>query len=176
MAAEMPDDFARTTRRRFLEMSAAALTAAANATTVGASEPHFEGQPPAGSAAASGAPDLLTLTIAGAARQISSRRLSPVELTQAVLARIERLNPTVGAFITVTTEKALEAARVAEREIQHGRYLGPLHGIPVGVKDTYYTKGIRTTAASPVLKDFVPDFDAAIVERLQAAGAFSSAN
>lgn len=94
-----------------------------------------------------------------------------MELTEAVLARIERLNPRVGAFITVAAEQALDAARAAEREIQRGRYRGPLHGIPVGVKDTYYTKGIRTTAGSPVLQDFVPPFDAAIVERMKAAGA-----
>ena len=169
--ADTTDDFTRTTRRRFLEISASALTAAAGATAAAASPRDLGPQAPSGSSAASGTPDLLALTIAGAARQISSRQLSPVELTQTVLMRVERLNPKVGAFITVAADKALEAARTAEREIQQGRYLGPLHGIPVGVKDTYYTKGIRTTAASPVLRDFVPDFDAAIVERLKAAGA-----
>ena len=167
----MPDDFARTTRRRFLEMSAAALTGLANSASAGASEADIGPVPPARFSAAGGAPDLPALTITGAARQIASRQLSPVELTEAILARIERLNPSVGAFITVTADQAMEAARAAEREIQQGRYRGPLHGIPVGVKDTYYTKGIRTTAASPVLQDFIPDFDAAIVERLKAGGA-----
>ena len=171
MAADMPDDFARTTRRRFLEVSAAALTGLASSAAPAASESDRGPMPPAPFSAASGAPDLPALTIAEAARQIASRQLSPVELTEAVLARIQRLNPTVGAFITVAGEQAIEAARAAEREIQQGRYRGPLHGIPVGVKDTYYTKGIRTTAASPVLQDFVPDFDAAIVERMKAGGA-----
>ena len=121
--------------------------------------------------ACGGGIDLPALTIVEAARQISKRQLSPVELTEAVLARIDALNPRVGAFITVTAEQAMEAARAAERDIQQGRYRGPLHGIPVAVKDTYYTKGIRTTAASPVLEDFVPEFDSTIVERMKAAGA-----
>jgi aspartyl-tRNA(Asn)/glutamyl-tRNA(Gln) amidotransferase subunit A len=106
-----------------------------------------------------------------AARQISTRQLSPVELTKAILTRIDVLNPKVGAFITVAADQALAAARTAEQEIQRGAYRGPLHGIPVGVKDTYYTKGIRTTAATPVLENFVPEFDAAIVERMTRAGA-----
>ena len=110
-------------------------------------------------------------TIADAAARLSKKQLSPVELTQAVLARVDALNPKIGAYITVAASQAMDAARVAEREIQQGRYRGPLHGIPVAVKDTYYTKGIRTTAASPVLKDFVPEFDCTIVERLKSAGA-----
>lgn len=116
-------------------------------------------------------PDLPALTIAEAARQISRKQLSPVELTEAVLARIAAVDPAVGAFITVASEQARAVARIAEREIQQGRYRGPLHGIPVGVKDTYYTRGIRTTAGSRVLHDFVPDIDAAVVERMTAAGA-----
>lgn len=141
------------TRREFLEVSAAALASVA------------------GSTVSSRAADLPALTITAAADRISRKRLSPVELTEAVLARIDALNPRVGAFITVTAEQAMEAARAAERDIQQGRYRGALHGIPVGVKDTYYTKGIRTTAASPVLQDFVPEFDCTIVERMKAAGA-----
>ena len=126
---------------------------------------------PAGQSSAASPPDLPALTIAEAARQISRRRLSPVELTEAVLARIASIDPRVGAFITVASEQARASAQVAEREIQQGRYRGPLHGIPVGVKDTYYTRGIRTTAGSRVLQDFVPDLDAAVVERMTAAGA-----
>jgi len=149
-------------------MSAAALTGAATA-TVGASDR----LPPAAeqSSATSGVPSLPALTIAEAARRISRKQLSPVELTEGVLARIAAVDPHGGAFITVTGDEALAAARLAEREIQQGRYRGPLHGIPVGVKDTYYTKGIRTTAASRVLQDFVPEFDAAVVERMKAGGA-----
>ena len=159
----------QTTRRRFLELSTAALTGLATA-PVGATPEGEWPQRPASATTAGAGIDLPALTIVDAARQISKRQLSPVELTQAVLARVEALNPKVGAFITVAGEQALAAARTAEREIQRGNYRGPLHGIPVGVKDTYYTKGIRTTAATPVLENFVPDFDAAIVERLTGAG------
>jgi aspartyl-tRNA(Asn)/glutamyl-tRNA(Gln) amidotransferase subunit A len=116
-------------------------------------------------------PDLTYLSLTEASALIKSRRLSPVELTQALLDRIDRLDGAVGAFITVTREEALRAARAAEQEIARGRYRGPLHGIPFAVKDTHYTKGIRTTANTPVLVDFVPDFDATVVTRLKNAGA-----
>lgn len=141
------------TRREFLELSAAALATMAS--------PNANMQ----------SPPLPVLTIADASARLSRKQLSPVELTRAVLARVEALNPRIGAFITVAADQAMEAARAAEREIQQGRYRGPLHGIPVGVKDTYYTKGIPTTAASPVLKDFIPDVDCTIVERMKEAGA-----
>jgi len=167
MPGRDPEALSRTTRRRFLEISAAALTGVATSSTGTAS--NLRAQAP--SSAATPAADLPALTIAEAAMRISKKQLSPVELTAAVLERIERLNPKVGAFITVTADHAMDAARAAEREIQRGGYRGPLHGIPVGVKDTHYTKGIPTTAASPVLEHFVPDFDAAIVERLKAGGA-----
>src|SRR5881628_2957341 len=114
--------------------------------------------------------DLSYLSLTDAAALIKALRLSPVELTQALLDRIDRLDGKVGAFITVTREAALRSAREAEREIAAGRYRGPLHGIPFGVKDTHYTKGIRTTANTPVLRDFVPDFDATVVARLKSAG------
>jgi len=115
--------------------------------------------------------DLPYLSMIEAAALIKARRLSPVELTQALLDRIDRLDGKVGAFITVTREEALRSAREAEREIAAGRYRGPLHGIPFGVKDTHYTKGVRTTANTPVLADFVPGFDATVVARLTRAGA-----
>ena len=114
--------------------------------------------------------DLPYLSLTEASALIKARRLSPVELTQAILDRIDRLDGRVGAFITVTRDLALRAAREAEQEIARGRYRGPLHGIPFGVKDTHYTKDIRTTANTPVLLDFVPDFDATVVARLKAAG------
>src|SRR5262249_21545294 len=114
--------------------------------------------------------DVPYLSMAEAATLIKSRRLSPVELTGSILDRIDRLDSQIGAFITVTREQALAAARQAEQEIARGAYRGPLHGIPFGIKDTHYTKGIRTTANTPVLADFVPDFDAAVVARLKAAG------
>jgi len=94
-----------------------------------------------------------------------------VDLMRATLDRIASLDPKIGAFITVTSESAMEAAHEADREIRAGRYRGPLHGIPFGAKDTYYTRGVRTTAASPVLADFIPDVDCTIVSRLKDAGA-----
>ncbi|MGH9501516.1 MAG: amidase [Terriglobales bacterium] len=97
--------------------------------------------------------------------------VSPVELTTACLARIEKLNPRLNAFITVTVESALADARQAEAEIQQGRWRGPLHGIPLAVKDLIDTAGVRTTAASSLFKDRIPAEDAEIVRRLKAAGA-----
>ena len=115
--------------------------------------------------------DLCYLSVTDAAALLKRRRVSPVDLTRAILARIDRLDSKVGAFITVMRDEAIAAARAAEREIAAGKYRGPLHGIPVGVKDTHYTKGVRTTANTPVLLDFVPDFDATVVARLKQAGA-----
>jgi aspartyl-tRNA(Asn)/glutamyl-tRNA(Gln) amidotransferase subunit A len=89
-----------------------------------------------------------SLTIADAARLIESRRLSPVELTDTLLERIEALDPQLNAFLLPTPEKAREQARAAEREIMAGNYRGPLHGIPFGLKDIYATAGIRTTSHS----------------------------
>lgn len=115
--------------------------------------------------------DLCFKTMAELAPLIERRELSPVELTAAVLARIERLNPKLNAYITLTADKAMDSARQAEREIASSSYRGPLHGIPISLKDLYYTKGERTTGGSKILADFVPDHDAAVVERLRAAGA-----
>jgi aspartyl-tRNA(Asn)/glutamyl-tRNA(Gln) amidotransferase subunit A len=105
------------------------------------------------------------------------RKLSPVELTKLMLERIERLNPKLNAFITVTAEIALAQAKKAESELfaprgrkQH-RDRGPLHGIPISLKDNIYTEGIRTTAGSKILKEFIPQHDAPIVFRLKEAGA-----
>jgi aspartyl-tRNA(Asn)/glutamyl-tRNA(Gln) amidotransferase subunit A len=102
---------------------------------------------------------------------VRSRQVSPVELTQACLARIEQLNPRLNAFITVTADLARQQARVAEAEIQHGKWLGPLHGIPISLKDLIDTAGVRTTAASELFRDRVPEADAEVVRRLDAAGA-----
>jgi aspartyl-tRNA(Asn)/glutamyl-tRNA(Gln) amidotransferase subunit A len=102
---------------------------------------------------------------------LRKRELSPVELTKHCLAEIERLNPTLNAFITVTSDSALMQARTAESEILEGRWRGPLHGIPLALKDLIDTAGIRTTAASAVFKDRVPAEDAEVVRRLKDAGA-----
>jgi aspartyl-tRNA(Asn)/glutamyl-tRNA(Gln) amidotransferase subunit A len=115
--------------------------------------------------------DITSLTIQDASEQLRKKRISPVELTKACLARIDRLNPTLNAFITVTRDSALATAREAEADIQHGRWRGPLHGIPIALKDLVDTAGVRTTAASGVFKDRIPTQDADIVRRLKAAGA-----
>jgi len=105
------------------------------------------------------------------AEQFRKRALCPVELSTDCLARIERLNPKLNAFISVTAESALAAARQAEAEIRSGDWRGPLHGIPLALKDLIDTAGARTTAASLLFKDRIPAQDAEIVRRLQAAGA-----
>lgn len=111
------------------------------------------------------------LSIAEAARLIKSRKLSPVELAQAHLDRIGRLDGQLSAFITLTSELALKQARQAEREIARRRYRGPLHGIPIGLKDIYNTKGILTSGHSRVCIDNIPERDAATVTKLYEAGA-----
>ncbi|MBI4233727.1 MAG: Asp-tRNA(Asn)/Glu-tRNA(Gln) amidotransferase subunit GatA [Chloroflexi bacterium] len=115
--------------------------------------------------------DLTRLTIVEAARLIEKKALSPVELVGASLERIQRLNPKLNAYLTVMADSAMQAAQQAEREIQQGRYRGPLHGIPVSLKDLYYTRGVRTTAGSRIMADFVPDYDATVTTRLREAGA-----
>jgi aspartyl-tRNA(Asn)/glutamyl-tRNA(Gln) amidotransferase subunit A len=115
--------------------------------------------------------DLTTLSIAEASELVRTKAISPVELTRACLQRIERLNPTVNAFITVTTEEALSQARESEAEVRGGRWRGPLHGIPVGLKDNIDTAGVRTTLGSAVFMDRVPSVDAEVVRRLKTAGA-----
>ncbi|MGY1701343.1 amidase [Geodermatophilus sp. SYSU D00766] len=111
------------------------------------------------------------LSIAEAARQIEQRTLSPVELVQSALDRIEQVEDRLGAFVVVTAEQALEAARRAEQEIAGGGYRGPLHGIPVGIKDLYDAVGLPTTSSSAVRADHQPTEDSACVARLRDAGA-----
>jgi aspartyl-tRNA(Asn)/glutamyl-tRNA(Gln) amidotransferase subunit A len=121
--------------------------------------------------------DLAFASIDEVARLFRKRKLSPVELTQLMLARIEKLNPKLNAYITVTADVALAQAKKAEAELfgPRGRKgygdRGPLHGIPVSLKDNIYTKDIRTTAGSKILKDFVPQHDAAVWAKLKEAGA-----
>jgi aspartyl-tRNA(Asn)/glutamyl-tRNA(Gln) amidotransferase subunit A len=117
------------------------------------------------------ATDLHVLTIAEAAKLIERRALSPVELTRAFLERIAAINPQVNAYLLVTADAALEAARAAEAEIMLGNYHGPMHGVPYALKDIYCTAGIRTTSHSRTRADYVPDFDATSVAKLRRAGA-----
>jgi len=114
---------------------------------------------------------MLPRTITEAAPLIRARRLSPVDLTEAALAAIEKDNWRLKAFLTVTAESAREAAHRATEEIRRGRYRGPLHGIPISLKDLFWTRGVRTTAGSRILRDFVPRADAPVVVRLKNAGA-----
>jgi amidase len=104
-------------------------------------------------------------------REIQDGKLSPVELTEAMLARIDALEPRLHSYYTITREHALDAARAAEREIAAGRGRGPLHGVPIALKDLCFTTGIRTTGGSGVRRDFVPSHDATVVEKLDGAGA-----
>ena len=117
------------------------------------------------------AQQLPQLELSEVSQAVQKKEVSPVELTQACLARIEKLNPVLNAFITVTAESALHEAKKAEAEIGRGEWKGPLHGIPLAVKDLAETAGVRTTAASAVLEHYVPSEDAEVVRRLRKAGA-----
>jgi amidase len=105
------------------------------------------------------------------ARQIASRDLSPVEVTRRLLDRVAAIDGRLQSYATVTADEALRDARAAEQEILAGRYRGPLHGVPVAVKDLCYTKGVRTMGGTPVLRSFVPDVDSTVVAKLREAGA-----
>ena len=110
------------------------------------------------------------LGIAVAARQIREKQLSPVTLAQSLLSRIDRLEPALQAWVTIDREEVLGAAQERESGLD-GDSLGPLHGIPIGLKDIFYTAGMKTSAGSRIFADFVPSYDATVVSRLKAAGA-----
>lgn len=115
--------------------------------------------------------DLSFFSISQLSELLRTRKISPVEVTRASLERISKLNPGLNAYITVTADLAIKAAQEAESEIQRNHWRGPLHGIPIALKDLFDTAGVRTTAASALFKDRVPDQDAEVVRRLKAAGA-----
>src|SRR3984885_9359172 len=110
-------------------------------------------------------------TIVEVGSRLRRRELSPVEITQSCLDRIEELNPSLNAFITVTAESALAEARVAESEISRGEWRGPLPGVPIALKDLIDTAAARTTAGSALFQQRVPTEDAVVVQRLRQAGA-----
>lgn len=110
-------------------------------------------------------------TISQVASLIEAKELSPVELTEAMLARIDAVDGRYLSYATVMADQAMESARAAETAISAGNYLGPLHGVPIAVKDLCFTNGVRTMGGSKVLRDHVPDFDATVVKNLLAAGA-----
>lgn len=140
-------------RREFLAANLAA--AAATLPTLGAAQ----------------GPDPATLTLKRASDLIRRGDLSPIALTEACLRRIDRYDSALNAFITIMRDEALAAARTLEREQLSGRWRGPLHGIPIALKDNIDTAGVRTTAASGVFSDRVPSEDAEVVTRLKNAGA-----
>ena len=111
------------------------------------------------------------LTVAQAARQIKEGALSPVALMESLLARTKALEPRLNVWVTLSPESALEAARQSESQLAQSGPRGPLHGIPVGIKDIIYTQGVKTTCGSPIYADFVPDYDATVISRLKDAGA-----
>lgn len=115
--------------------------------------------------------ELCYMPAAEMAAAVKARKLSPVEVVDAVLARIDRLNPTLNAYCTVTHDEARAAAKAAEAAVMRGDETGILHGVPVSIKDLIMTKGVRTTWGSRLFERFVPEEDAPVVERLKAAGA-----
>jgi aspartyl-tRNA(Asn)/glutamyl-tRNA(Gln) amidotransferase subunit A len=117
------------------------------------------------------AQELHSLSLLEAAKLVAGKQVSPVELTRASLERIEQVEPVINAFITVLADEALQVARAHERMISAGYHLGPLHGVPIALKDNLYMRGVRTTAGSKILADFVPHEDATVTARLKAAGA-----
>lgn len=115
--------------------------------------------------------ELINLSAGEASRMMLAGKLSPVELLEAFLERIDAVDAQVHSYLLLTADSARQQARQAERDIAAGRWRGPLHGVPYAVKDNYFTRGVRTCAASRLLLDHVPDFDATAVRKLDDAGA-----
>ena len=115
--------------------------------------------------------DLCLLSGAEQAHLIRTKEVSPVELLHAVFERIHQLNPVVNAFCTLTEDQAMVEANDAERKVMAGEDVGPLHGVPISIKDLIATRGIRTVAGSVAYRDMVPEEDDIVVERVKAAGA-----
>src|SRR5262245_43457436 len=117
--------------------------------------------------------EICFLTATELARRIRARELSAVEVLEAHLGQIERVNPRVNAIVTLAADQAFERARAADAVLARGEPLGPLHGLPIAHKDLLETEGIRTTFGSPIFADYIPNHNALIVERLQRAGAIT---
>jgi aspartyl-tRNA(Asn)/glutamyl-tRNA(Gln) amidotransferase subunit A len=113
----------------------------------------------------------LNLSIEGLSKLISTQELSPVDLIEATLDQIKNLNPKLNAFITVLEDSARADAKNAELAIKQGKYRGPLHGIPISLKDLIYVRGVRSTSGSKILADYIPEYDSTVVKKLKAAGA-----
>ena len=115
--------------------------------------------------------DLLNMTISELAPKVQAKEVSPVELTDAALAHADRLQPVLNSFITILHDQARAQAREQEAALMRGEYRGPLHGIPVGIKDNLATAGIRTTVGAKVFAEHFPEEDAEVVSRVKQAGA-----
>jgi aspartyl-tRNA(Asn)/glutamyl-tRNA(Gln) amidotransferase subunit A len=115
--------------------------------------------------------NILNLTIKDLSKHISSGDISPVDLVEATLERIAKLNPKLNAFITILEDLARQDAKNAESLIKEGSYKGPLHGIPVCLKDLIYVKEVKSTSGSKILSNFVPNYDSTVVKKLREAGA-----
>ncbi|MFJ5768943.1 amidase [Psychrobacillus sp. NPDC093180] len=115
--------------------------------------------------------DLVTYDIKKISEMIKEKKISPVEIALKFLKRIENIDPIINSFITVDREDVIEQAHKVQREIEAGNYKGPLHGIPIGLKDLIYTVNAKTTMGSEIYQDFVPEFNATVVEKLKEAGA-----
>jgi aspartyl-tRNA(Asn)/glutamyl-tRNA(Gln) amidotransferase subunit A len=115
--------------------------------------------------------DISNLTIKHVSNLIASRQISCLELVEVTIERIEKMNPKLNAFITILDESARREAKHADSLIKQGKYLGPLHGIPISLKDLIYIKGVRSTSGSKILADFVPDYDSTVTRKLIKAGA-----
>ena len=115
--------------------------------------------------------DISNLTIKHVSKLITSRQISCLELVDATIEKIQKLNPKLNAFITILDESARREAKHADSLIKQGKYLGPLHGIPISFKDLIYVKGVRSTSGSKILANFVPDYDSTVTRKLRKAGA-----
>lgn len=115
--------------------------------------------------------DITMMSMEQVAGMVRKQEVSPVDLVEACLKRTEFLQPKLNAYVNLMADDARKKAQIAEDEIKQGKYKGMMHGIPVALKDLYYTKGVPTTASSEVLKDFIPDYNSTIVQRLIDAGA-----
>jgi hypothetical protein len=134
------------------------------------------GRGPAGSSASRLKGPLHYSSLADVATLIAARELTSKDVTQQLLARIAAVDGRLQSYVTVMTDHALASAVRADAEIGAGRYRGPLHGVPIAVKDLCNTRGVRTMAGTRVFADFVPDFDATVVARLEAAGSSASSS
>lgn len=161
-AIEQPDG-ARLSRRDLLALFGGGMAASFLPACVRSSVPPVEALQHRG--------PLHYVSLSEVSRLIAAREISPVDLTQMMLDRIHALDVRLHSYATVMADEALAAARVAEREMQSGHYRGPLHGVPIAVKDLCYTRGVPTRGGLKVLEGFIPEFDATVVAKLKAAGA-----